>query len=293
MTTHGKSVRGAAGSAADEAYKHHYIPKFYQKQWAGADNKLSVYARRENSEIMVRRKSPKQSGYEPYLYSVPGLPPEQAHTVETKFMREMDSLACRAMHYMIGKIEKPMDIELRSAWSRFLLSLLLRHPASISRLKAKMLAVTADVVKDFVDHYGEEERARLQVQVGIALTLQSMIDNTGVGMYLNRMDWRVTEVVRADYTLLTSDRPVVLSNGLLGPDGHMALSISPRHVFIAANNADLHKKVRGLSGKQIVRAFNEVTVEQADRWVFGADDRQLQFVRNRMSTNPQRDLLPV
>ena len=69
------------------------------------------------------------------------------------------------------------------------------------------------------------------------LTLQTMMDNKQLGEQLNRMAWVVVPL-RGSYSLLTSDRPLVMTNGISGPGKHLGMPIGPRLLFIAADDRD-------------------------------------------------------
>lgn len=57
----------------------------------------------------------------------------------------------------------------------------------------------------------------------------SLVDNPGVGNKINETMWRVVDVPACCHPLLTSDRPVIRTNGLARKGGHIALPIGPRN----------------------------------------------------------------
>ena len=71
--------------------KQHYIPEFYQKQWAGPDGRLCEYSVRYNG-AEGRMTHPAGSGCKPGVYTIPGVAPEIANYTETVFLsRSLDS----------------------------------------------------------------------------------------------------------------------------------------------------------------------------------------------------------
>jgi Protein of unknown function (DUF4238) len=74
--------------------KHHYIPKFYLKQWAGSVGQLCEY-KKLPGRIVCRRTFPDGTGYQHDLYRAEGLPEPLAHEMELKFMRMVDTQATR------------------------------------------------------------------------------------------------------------------------------------------------------------------------------------------------------
>jgi hypothetical protein len=58
--------------------KHHYVPVFYLKQWAGGDGRLCQYRRVYDGKVAVNRKHPDATGYKVDLYKIDELSPEDA-----------------------------------------------------------------------------------------------------------------------------------------------------------------------------------------------------------------------
>jgi hypothetical protein len=94
--------------------------------------------------------------------------------------------------------------------------------------------------------------------------------------------WRTATVHSAKYPLLTSDRPVIMTNGLVRPDAHIVLPISPRHLFIATKNEETFQAISSMPTEQLAKAVNNQVAQQAHKFVYGTDDRQLRFVANRL-----------
>jgi hypothetical protein len=46
--------------------------------------------------------------------------------------------------------------------------------------------------------------------------------------------------------LMTSDHPILMTNGLGGPDGHFALPISPIKLFLGFMNKEISEHIRKL-----------------------------------------------
>ena len=102
--------------------KHHYLPIFYLKRWAGLDGRACEFSR-PFKEIVPRRAHPAGTGYAIDLYSMQGFPPELAQQIEEKFFRATDSLAADALKRLeTNGPGGPWKSEMRSAWYRFLIS---------------------------------------------------------------------------------------------------------------------------------------------------------------------------
>jgi hypothetical protein len=49
------------------------------------------------------------------------------------------------------------------------------------------------------------------------------------------------------HMLLTSDRPIVMTNGLAHATSHIVMPISPRRIFVAANNRETVKDLHDMA----------------------------------------------
>lgn len=105
------------------------------------------------------------------------------------------------------------------------------------------------------------------------------------------MHWHVLSTDGADYNLLTSDRPIIMTNGILRPDGHIALPIGPRKLFLAAQDIETIDKIIHRPINAIVSDSNAHVTEYAHRYVYSNDDGQIRFIENRMSTKSRPRLV--
>jgi hypothetical protein len=112
----------------------------------------------------------------------------------------------------------------------------------------------------------------------VARHLQRLMDNPQLGSFLNGLVWRVVPLASA-YTLLASDRPLVMTNGLVKPTDHLALAIGPRKLFIAANTPETIASTRH---DDLVGQMNDRVCKQARRYVFAVDERQRTFIDKRL-----------
>ena len=121
---------------SNQARKHHFIPAFYLAEWVGADGRVCQMKQVRPGTVAPIRKHPEATGFEPNLYRVEGLPPELEQAVEKEFMRPLDTEASNAMRKIVKADPRVWNDRERSAWTRFTLSLLYRHPDRVRELKA-------------------------------------------------------------------------------------------------------------------------------------------------------------
>ena len=279
-----------------KAPKHHYIPVFYLKQWAGPDDRICEFSK-PFDRVKPKRVHPDGTAFVRGLNTIPGLPPEEADYLENKFFQIADDGACRVLRLLVGGSPVEFSIEQRSAWSRFLVSLVTRNPESVAKYlaageavyRAAALRLQADYERHkrpedppTYEEYAAKNSPNPAGRAGAHL-LQRVTDSALIGNHIIRMRWMVLYDPRPPYPLLTSDRPVVMTNGISKPNSQIILPISPRHVFVATNNVETENYIRGIMHRQqLIQQINERTARQSRKFVYGCDDAQLKFVSKRL-----------
>jgi hypothetical protein len=281
--------------------KHHYIPVFYLKQWTGADRRLCEYSRPYNV-VKPKRTYPDATGYARDLYTVASLPPEMAQIVEKTFMKTTDDFASQAMRAMLQVPSSPdLSVEIKSGWSRFILSLLMRNPQFLRNLRVQLRAKQAIQIAELRPTYDswklpddpptfEEFLAKMEpaaLDKAGAILLQDVIDHRRLGAHINGMQWMVLQLHNPPHTLLTSDRPVVMSNGIGHSDAFILLPMTPVQLFLAVNTENTFRRIDALLNTgQFLGFMNNAMVRQARKYVYGQTDSQLRFVENRLTRFP-------
>ncbi len=288
-----------------EGDKHHYIPKFYLKQWAITDRQLCEFRQshkmvrgRVTKIVRHRMTYPDGTGYVRGLYTFDGLPPEAADFLETKFFMQADTHASDALDQLLA--HKVDLIEpYKSAWSRFIMTLVYRNPEAIARLRHIVLNGLPTELEEYrtlwertqsnpgsldFDAYKSEFADRNRQQVTLIL-LRTVMDSQQVGGLISSMRWAVLTFKQARYSLLTSDRPYAMTNGIGKEDGHIVLPISPTTIFIAARNQRTMQQILALCNDENVRMdekLNDLIAKQSHRYVYATNAAQLGFVSTRL-----------
>lgn len=117
--------------------------------------------------------------------------------------------------------------------------------------------------------------------------LVGIMDGGNVARAIHNMLWHVIDASGADFNFLTSDRPVIRTNGLMIDGGHLALPIGPRKLFIAAKDSAALRSILAMSHRQLVRECNRQMCDYAIKYVYGVDDSQLRFVAKHFATKKQ------
>jgi hypothetical protein len=280
--------------------KHHFIPAFFLKQWAGTDDKEVCQMRLINGRVVPTRIHPNATGYEHDLYKTHGVTSEKEHLLEEKFFKPVDTAAELALQKMLGWDEAPWTSESRKAWTRYLLSLRFRNPGTVKDLKAHMLNVFSASKESIRGNYPtwrrsddpptwEEFERRLDPAAPyIAATnlMIEIIDNDRIGPVIVEMHWSIHELADSKVNLLTSDHPLDWPTGLSDPKAYIALAISPTVVFLASNDPAMQHRIASISQTRLAKNLNEAVVAKAGEYVWGPDDRQIEFVRKHFGKAP-------
>jgi hypothetical protein len=229
-----------------EALKHHYVPRFYLEQWAGADGKLHV-TKRIGDRLVESRLAPRSTGYEERLYSFRDEPLSrntQPDVVETKVLSVIDDNGARVHRRLLKEGPGGLTDEERRAWALFLNTMLERDPRHIRKNQGAARGIAEQVIKDVVaevtDPAGRERIKRITSRFDIHATasnmvLRGMVDelrNERVLKYLEGMWWVVLDMP-PQLELYTSNRPFVVNAGQgRAPIDVAWLPLSPSVLFM-------------------------------------------------------------
>lgn len=284
--------------------RHHYLPVFYLKQWAGADGKICRFSRPDGRNVIAKRVSPEYTAFVENLYAIAGYPPEQAQQIEEGFLRPIDSGAADALRILISGGEI-YSSRLRSAWSQFLMSLLLRMPEDLEMFKnayrTNLFGEDDERERRYQEIRGEDSpptfmgyvRSRPEHEHGWAemRIFANLLNHHGVGETIANMRWKVLDVSNHKRQLLTSDRPIMLANGIKKPDGYIVLPIAPYRLFLAYSGRVGFDIICSRKPTHLVADCNYTNVGRASKLVFGSSDAQLGFVRSHLNTTPTPSLM--
>jgi len=218
--------------------------------------------------------------------------------MEERFFDCADRVASEALQMLLAG-DNRWTSETRSAWSRFVIGIYLRHPDAIAELRAAARGgewgSESDVQRQYelirrpsdpatFDGY-IAEKAPLGVQMELDLIMW-LLDDATIGRHVNSMVWDVVDVSAASRRLLTSDRPADLDRlNLRTTDGAIMMPISPTKLFVAFNGPQRLPYLRELNSRrpqEIVGLANRRTVERARRYVWAQDSSQQAFIGKHM-----------
>lgn len=188
-----------------------------------------------------------------------------AQQVDENFFKLVDGWAADALTLLEGGSRNlRWSNHNRSAWARFLISLMLRCPEDIEHLRAIWYEDFKAADDESEARYANSrehddpptfaEFLASQPVVTFEKSLFevyfSLVDNKSVGGVINHMRWRVIDTSDTGLELPTSDRPVIRSPNLKAPDGHIALPIGPTLYSLQQLNL---RQLKASSKRPVVR----------------------------------------
>jgi hypothetical protein len=289
-----------------EPRRHHYIPVCYLKQWDAGDGRLCEHKLIPViNTVQPRRTSPAGTGYEIDLYRIDGVPEEIAQDFEKRFMHLVDTDAARALQKIIAGKTDNWPGELRSGWTRFIMSLLFRNPEAVATIRSHIVNMWDEGTEALQEDYAARRRAGdpdtfeeflakrepNAAQLGAANFPAEVIDNEKIGATIFGMNWSRIDLSKSKHQLLTSDRPIDMPLGLADAEAYISLPASPTILFVAAHSQDLADALRQAEATDVVKKNNKRIIQQARKYVWGATDSQLAFVQKHFGKLPDRELL--
>lgn len=285
--------------------KHHYIPAFYTKRWTGDGGKLIVYSK-PHDIVIDRRLHPDATGYHVDLYSLRGT--QKRTEIEDSFFKPVDVYAHQALKMLVRSQDKyGWTMEMRSNWTRFIMSLLFRCPYDLEIFrqiwKNKYTQTNSKIENDYAQIKIDGAPATLKeylsslseftVENSMFRVYQNLIENEHVGSYINSMLWCVIDTSKSNLSLLTSDCPVLRTNGIQYAKSYIVMPIGPTHLFLAANNNEVLLNFKRIPVRDLVMEMNRSMVRGARKYVYASEitKKEFDFVKLNFGQSPQARLI--
>ncbi|SFO74788.1 Protein of unknown function [Bradyrhizobium sp. Ghvi] len=261
---------------------HHFVPVFYLRQWHNGNQKLFEHKRVHGGRIAQKEVGATSTGFQRDLYAFPALGPVgYDQYLENRFFKLVDDEGAKALHRLLLRDPKPWTPEHRSAWSRFLLSVRLRHPDAVDELRAAIPVAwnrgsAASQTKyeqlrkpddpETFEEFIVRRDPNVLDKVSVNMIMRA-IENVEIGTHINGMHWRVFEVKGSKHDLITSDRPAHYHR-LKEERGFISLPIAPRKLFVAANSPRILSDLLDVNPTRVVSEVNKRIAAQARRYVY-------------------------
>lgn len=289
---------------AEQPLYHHYLPSFYQARWVGDHGKLRRFSKPYADKLVAKWVSPQVSGGEKGLYTDPSSVPERAQDAETGFMSPLDSTAAEALAALEQDDPRMRrDPQMRSAWSRFLMSLMMRMPDHLDTLETGLAEEWARRMPELETAYSKnkgpsdpptftdymEARPPSEMRSWMVAVLPTLVDHDLIGGLLNNMHWFIRRI-QGNAEFLTSDRPIITWYEFAAPDSYIILSIGPKAAFCAVNNLETQCRIETCDPEQWVVGLNKSIAGAAKKFVFAQDDSMRDFIVDHFGTRQRTTL---
>lgn len=282
--------------------KHHYIPEGYLKGWVVAPEEKLVALSKRDGRLSSRWTHPGGAGYQIDLYTMPTLGAD-SDRIESQLLGFIDRRAAEVLHAARTGASSVISKADRTALVSFVTSLLVRSPESISSLRTGVsrwwhaerpemqeiyqatiwrpgMPASVNDALAMIDECGDEDRF-------FASILPELLAHQKIKDFLCTMYWRVIHLPRLAPPLLTSDQPLIMTNGLNHPDGHLTVPISPDAVLMAARTGVRMDKILGSTNLALIaKRSNLLVVQRARRFVFAHNEASRPFVEKHFGTCP-------
>jgi hypothetical protein len=280
------------------SWRHHYIPEFYLKQWAGQDGRLVEYSKPWGDTVKPKRVYPRQTGFEDRLNELAGLPEPERQRLETHLYSPVDSAAASVLHALKAGRREFSERE-RIAWTRFLTSLIVRNPENIGAatvrvcenfakvnpaMERRYLALRAPDDPETFSEFSSKVDLTDELSRAAKEAMALVIENGLVVNHILHMQWGAIGLPFGAPPLLTSDRPLFILKGLPDPDCQVLMPLGPKVLFFAVNRVELAHNFAALSPIEVATAMNEIVVRRAQKYVYAMSGRHVDYVQANMGT---------
>lgn len=266
--------------------RHHFVPEFLLRPWTVEGTLHGYWWNHHKKKIDCKRKGPRAFCNEIDLLTLQVC--SKGHdAIEKRFFGHIDTKGAESAQKMAQLGIDSLSDEERSDFGRLLLSLELRRPSFVHRLKAE----GGREIRASID--GDDEILAEMAKLGlagsplkcleqllgtpedIALTfIQDFVDNPKIGSALINSHWHIFELEGArSIDFVTSDRPFVRVRGY-GHPGHVSmLPLSPSKVFVATNHLSNLDLIRTMCPRQFTKKMNVCIANQTQRFIFSVSRR--------------------
>jgi hypothetical protein len=272
--------------------KHHYIPVFYLNEWTRPDGRLTEFSRPTGKAVIPRNTSPKGTGFERGLYRIRHLTGDAAEAFERLFFSMVDNTAKESLDILLGRRQVNFTDRTRSAWTRFVLGLLFRNPERISATRKHIEDFSLDaydqdkVLYDAQKADDDPEYLDYLVRQATYLSIdwtKDMLQSPRLGPHFNNMFWNVRDISGNGLTLFTSDRPVVMTNGVGYDWSNVAVPISPIKAFVATNTRETMQAIMAMPPMQFIIESNRRVLRYAQKYAWAVNNEQINIANRHLA----------
>jgi len=280
--------------------RHHYVPQFLLRAWADTmqDGKVQTF-RLDLPNLPPSRHAPRHTAFEDNLYALtmPVVAGMEQQAVEKHLLRHVDDLASQVLRKLSSTGFADLTSEDCCDWARFLMSLRVRQPAIVHRLRTESSEQLEASLNQNPEEYDaiagsgnpptllewtNQKFPGLIENFGMSF-FRNLVDDPKIGEKLLRMKWWLWDFARESNELLLADHPCIFTHGIDHPDVVIALPIGPRRAFMATSTDRVATIMRKQRPKDLIMRMNESSLNQARVRVYARDTAPQRFIGNRLA----------
>lgn len=268
--------------ASKPAKKHHYLPKFYLKQFADSSGMVLRTFLDQHGTLREDRCRPRSTGYEVDLYSMEKeavfFSEPRKDAIEVDVLSPIDSNAAGAVRRIVDHAD--ITHQDRIYLALFINSLLERHPQQLHERDEQMEDLARKRVPEFVNAGAtpESRQRRRDAIEGIDIgamgrnqirgAMAHEIKRPDVIEYLKACKWLSIHLdSTADFQLVTGDKPVVVNAGDPWPIHFLSLALGPADMlFVYKSEEIIDDETIGM----VIQAHNLTLFRQVE-YVYSRD----------------------
>lgn len=219
------------------SWRHHFIPEFYLKRWCLGGTKLVQFSRPYGPTVKQKTLSPRETGFQEELYTLPGLEPEAAQALEEQYFRKIDTAAADTLERFHTEGGSALTLRERVGWTQFIISLLTRSPEELEATKqvyaANWTRTTRKMDKNYLAARGPNDPPTFGEYLATIpsdfVERNAMVALANHGgpqhstIHIASMKWGSLEMPYWTEALLTSDRPIIRQGGLADDDAYIVM----------------------------------------------------------------------
>lgn len=286
--------------------KHHFVPEFYLNAWATSDESQAprlTYFQWIQGRLHTTRIAPKGAAYQTDLYAGVDKDGRKNQSVEKEYFGpKVDDPAAPVIAKMIAGGQPLSELE-TEAFARYVLAQRVRTPGYVTHVRQEAtLAIdemAAGLTADYEAIRGQELPAspgefiqqhmpHLKHYLGIQ-SLPRLIEQPALLASVLELEWGWGRIESSDRSLLTSDRPIVVTKGLGKPDCIIALPLSPTVAVFAMRDPEKLRRLLNQPARELIGRLNVHVVTQARTFVYARDNFQRSFVEKYFKSPDKQD----
>jgi hypothetical protein len=280
--------------AGQEAHEHHFVPEFLLRPWCVEGLLQGYWWDDRRGELACKRKGTRGFCWQLDLLTL-GSHSLGRDALEKVFLGDIDTKGAKARDRLLAGGPRNLNADQRCDFARLLLSLDVRRPAIVSKLRVMGPRHIAKSLDDDPEILAAMESEGLVgtpstyiEQLGTCLedralvTIQRLVDNPKIGGRLINAHWHVVRIGPFDGSLVLSDRPLIRFRGYDHPGAAWVLPLTPKTAFVALNHPSNLERIKRVTPQRFAKEVNASSVNQAERFVFCADTSHEPWLAKRL-----------